>query len=318
MENYTVIAQELVGPEDEHRFLGCRTRCRYCGTTGPRAFGKTTNAHTFPRSLGNRSLFSLDECKKCNTEKFSCYEDALAMAIGPYLSLGGVEGRNGVRKTGTTRSKSSIRHSVENGHRRISIVSNCPSGGHPMIDPITKRLTLRFPIEGDRYKPRYAYKALLKIAISLLPESELINFSDTTACLGTLDAVPHPFPMKLGFSHAYIGNAPPVLAGTLLRRTDDNLQIPYMLFIFVAGSVCFQIWLHSDNLDCHVPEIDKLDCRWISQFLEQDGSYLPIRYSESLQFDWTGLNPIFQPFEAFELEFDPRTTEGIFTPIRRT
>lgn len=93
---YEVILQELVEPGGTKRFLGNRTRCRYCGATDAIAFGKATNAHAFPAALGNRTLFSLDECKACNT-KFSVYEDALCKAVGPFLTLGGVRGRNGVR-----------------------------------------------------------------------------------------------------------------------------------------------------------------------------------------------------------------------------
>ena len=100
---YEQIVQELVEPGTVRRFLGERTRCRYCGASGPGVFGKRSNAHTLPAALGNRTLFSLDECRACN-DKFSLYEDALCKAVGPFLTLGGVRGRSGVRKTGKTGS----------------------------------------------------------------------------------------------------------------------------------------------------------------------------------------------------------------------
>ena len=119
-----VIAQELVGLGYEKRFLGNRNRCRFCGIEKSSDFGNQTNAHTFPEALGNKYLFSLDECKSCNN-KFSKYEDALCKAIGPFLTLGGVKGKRGVRQTGRSGRGPNIRHTVNtNGRRRIGCIDS--------------------------------------------------------------------------------------------------------------------------------------------------------------------------------------------------
>jgi hypothetical protein len=117
---FDLLVQELVTPEQPARFLGERKSCRYCGAHDQKAFGKKKNAHTFPAGLGNNSLFSLDECITCNG-KFSIYEDALIKAVGPFLTLGGVSGRNGIRQTGRSRSPFQIKHDRDNGGRQISI-----------------------------------------------------------------------------------------------------------------------------------------------------------------------------------------------------
>lgn len=313
---YEVISQELVEPDQSHRFLGTRTNCRFCGTAVQSAFGRRTNAHTFPEGLGNRALFSLDECKSCNN-KSSVYEDALCKAIGPFLTLGGVSGKRGVRQTGRTNSNSVVRHSVENDRRRISVRSEGNLDEVGGVDPQTGLVRLRMPIKGDKFVPLLAYKALSKIAIALLPLNELHRFKRVIESLKVRDEPAIPGPLQVGFSYSYVGNAPPVLAGTVLRRKEVGAQVPYLISIFVAGSVCFQIWVRSDDMDERVPGSGKLEIQWTSQLPRPEGGYQPIRYSKPKQFDWSGLSPQLQPFEAFDLQFNPRTTEGVLTPILR-
>lgn len=313
---YDTIALELVEPNSQKRFLGDRSECRYCGTKVASAFGRKTNAHAFPAALGNRALFSLDECKSCNT-KFSVYEDALVKAIGPFLTLGGVKGRSGVRQTGRSNARSTIRHGTNDDKRHLSVTSEGSPDDLAKMNRDTRLISLRMPVEGDSFIPRYAYKALLKTAVSLLPKDELPRFKNAISCLGPRAEIPYQSPLKVGFSYAYVGNAPPALAGCLLRRTDASALTPYMMFIFMAGSVCFQICVRSDDADDHLPDVGRLGIKWTAQFPKPEGGYLPIQYSDPLQFDWTDLTPSAQPFEAFELIFDPRTTEGEIIPIPR-
>lgn len=314
---YDIITQELVEPSTGRRFIGSRASCRFCGTCDPSAFGAKTNAHSFPQALGNRTLFSLDECKACNAH-FSVFEDALCKAVGPFLTLGGVSGKKGVRQTGRTKGPSLLRHSSEDGKRHISGRAHAEFADALSADRQTGHLILRMPIEGDKFVPLYAYKALVKMGLALLPSEELNHFAELRKSLETQDAVPTPGPLHVGFSHAYVGNVPPVLAGALLRRQHPQASIPHMIFIFVAGSVCFQIWLRSDDLDDNVPEIGRLGVKWTSQLPRPEGGFLPIRYSDPLQWDWSGKTAILQPFEAFQMVFDPQTTAARFIPVPRT
>jgi len=313
---YEIIVQELAELGGNKRYLNDRSRCRYCGTTKEDAFGNRNNAHAFPEALGNKALFALNECKACNT-KFSLYEDALVKAVGPFLTLGGVKGKNGVRQTGRSSSNSKVRHSQNEAGRRLSITSS----GYPnelfRVDPSTGVLNIRMPIVGDPFVPRYAYKALMKIAVSLLPTAELPKFRKAIDCLAAKDDIPENVSLQVGFSYAFVGNAPPALAGCLLRRSDDEAPIPYMIFILMAGSVCFQIWLPSDEADAHVPAVGRLGIEYTAQLPMPEGGYFPITFSDPHQFNWSSSKPILQPFEAFDLQFDPRTTNGNLTPVPR-
>lgn len=179
-------------------------------------------------------------------------------------------------------------------------------------------LKLTMPIEGDVFVPRYAYKALMKIGLSMLPAEELPNFQEAISSLEELDTEPPGRPLQLGFSYAFVSNAPPALAGTLLRRRDAQAQIHYMIFLLMAGSVCIQIWLPSDDLDTHVPKNGRLGIRFTAQLPKPEGGHFPITYSDPIQLDWTDLTPRLQPFSAFELTFNPQTAEGSVKPIPRT
>lgn len=313
---YKVISQQLIEPAQENRFISSRDSCRYCGTHEISAFGKKTNAHTFPEALGNKVLFSLDECISCNAI-FSTYEDALAKAVGPFLTLGGIRGKKGVRQTGRSQSFSKIRHNKIDDQRHISVRAAGVADELIHVDQNSGILKCRMPVEGDRFIPLYAYKALLKMALALLPNDEVKRFQGAVESLRNLNAYPVGEPLWVGFSYAYVGNSPPMLAGTLLRRNDPNAQIPYLIFIFVAGSVCFQIWLRSDQMDDCVPSQGKLGINWTSQLPKPEGGYMPIKYSDPIQFDWSELSLQPQPFSAFDLYFDTNSTEGRLEPILR-
>ncbi|TBC25602.1 hypothetical protein ELH33_33035 (plasmid) [Rhizobium ruizarguesonis] len=313
---YDVLAQELCEPGIAARFLGNRQRCRFCGATDKGSFGGPRNAHTFPEALGNRTLFSLDECKACN-QRFSVYEDALCKAIGPYLTLGGIEEKRGVRQTGRSAGSSYIKHSVKDGRRHIEVRSEGNALDVLGINPATGEMHLRTPIEGDMFVPLYAYKALMRIALSIMPEAELENFAGSLRSLQTLDGAPPSGSQQVGFSFSHVGNAPPALAGALLRRRSASDFTPYMIAIFTAGNVCFQIWLRSDHQDKGLPEVAGLRVRWTSQLPKPEGGYYPVEFGEPLQLDWSAAASERQPFEAFELRFDPRSAQGAFIPIPR-
>lgn len=313
---YEIIAQELVEPKAEKRFIGTRARCRFCGVEDQSAFGRRTNAHTFPEALGNKILFSLDECKSCNG-KFSIYEDSLCKAIGPFLTLGGVKGKKRIRQTGRSNSNCVIRHSDQDDRRYLQMRTQGPTDNVLGTVPGTDVIQLRMPVQGDKFIPLYAYKALAKIGISLLPEDELHRFRGIIECLQIKDTAPASRIPRVGFSYSYVGNAPPALAGRLVRRKAEKAQVPYMIAIFLAGSVCFQIWLRSDDKDEHVPKDVKLGIRWTSQLPKPEGGFLPIEYSDPLQFDWYSVEPQLQPFEAFNLKFNTISTEGVLEPILR-
>ncbi|WBL77798.1 hypothetical protein I3J27_33110 [Bradyrhizobium xenonodulans] len=181
-------------------------------------------------------------------------------------------------------------------------------------------LLLKFPIANDPFKPRYAYKALVKMAIALLPDAEIANYSSLRAwLLDPDDALEFPH-LDVGVSFASIGNAPELLAGALLRRSDPKDLVPHILFVFCAGSVCFQIDLMSDHLEDHLPPLPPgtTNIEWTNTVGSPNRpETISFDYGRPKHLNWSSAQSQPQPVKEIVLEFNPLTSNGPLTPIFR-
>lgn len=301
--------------------VGRKNNCRYCGATDRRLFRK--DAHTFPEALGNKWVFSRDECDDCNF-KFSKYEDALAKAIGAILTIGGVKGKgNHTRQTGRTGGDSAIRHlRDEQGRRRLSTFLNNLGPGAVIVGTHGDTMTFRIPISPERFVPRYAYKALTKMAFALLPDDERANYRETQAwLLDVNDAVDFPV-LEVALSYTLLGNAPPLVCGTLLRRTEADAPIPHILFVLAIGSLCFQIDLRSDHLEEHVPPllVGTSIRDWRIGLANPNGpgpDPFILTYTDPVVLNWSSRTPRLQVLTDLLFHFNTSTTEAEFQPVLR-
>jgi len=120
----------------------------------------------------------LDECDACN-DLFSIYEDSLAKAVSPLLTVGGTLGKgNKVRQTGRSAGAATVRHSRQtDGKRRLSFFAKVEDAAKiGTMNPVTGCLELVMPIAGVPFTPRLAYKALVKMGLAILPIDELQQF----------------------------------------------------------------------------------------------------------------------------------------------
>ena len=90
MWSYQILSKVQASVGEDLKSIGRGGVCRFLWAmmTG-RKF--RTRAHTFPEALGNKWVFSDDECDECNA-RFSVYEDALTKAVGPFANPGWDEG----------------------------------------------------------------------------------------------------------------------------------------------------------------------------------------------------------------------------------
>jgi hypothetical protein len=315
---YTQLVQvrgSIGGPQIR---LGQRGRCRYCHGAGP--FRKI--AHAFPEALGNKRVVSLDECDNCN-ELFSRYDDALANSVSPFLTLGGTHGKgNKIRQTGRSAGDAVLSRGPGPDLPRITaMVRSSDLASHASFDG-TGKSRFRIPIAGVPFKARHAYKALSKMAFAILPEDELKHYERLRKWLLVHDD-DTDFPvLDVGMSFGSIGNAPAMVAGTLIKRVREEDPVPYLHFIFCAGSVCLQTSLKSDRMEDHVPVtlLGSVAIQFSAVIGSGEGDPRdPIRidYGQPIQRNWTSTAPIPQPVKEFLLDFDMHTTEGRFTPVMR-
>lgn len=293
--------------------LGAKGRCRYCGETDPRKFRSV--AHAVPESLGNKWIVSLDECDDCNAV-FSRYEDSLAKTIGPVLTLGGTPGKdNAVRQTGRSAGPAVIRHEHSESGRRLSIQVTGEFGDHLSVDPAKGTLAFKIPIANERFIPRRAYKALVRMGLAAMPVAELANFQSLLAWVRDLDDEVTMPPLLVGLSIGSLGNAPRIASITLLRRKPEAPSTsPYMVLIMTAGSACFQLDLKADALDGPWPPTRPVNIgiRWTSVLGGGDGPDISIPYGVPATLDWSSSEPRLQPFETLITEVD-RNGDGTLT-----
>jgi hypothetical protein len=300
--------------------LGVKEVCRYCGTCDPALFRAL--AHTFPEALGNKWVFSQDECDRCNKKLFSLYDEELTKAVSPFLTLGGVKGKsNKVRATGRTSGASHIeQRRTADGRPSVFTVSNGLDAKDVFAaDPTGRWIQLRIPIAPVPFKPRFAYKALAKMAIALLPTEELGNYQKLAAwLLNTNDTEDFPV-LEVGMSFASVGNAPPYAIGQLLRRTNPRDVIPHIIFIFCGGSICLQIDLLSDRMEDHIPLAPRGSINITQSIAVGDGAGNTIRftYGAPKHLNWASPQTAPQPVESMVLDFDTLTTNGRWTPVFR-
>ncbi len=176
---YMLLAQAKGSIGGAPTFLGSKGRCRYCGQTGPSFF--RTTAHAFPEALGNKWVISLDKCDACN-RIFSKFDDSLVKAVSPFLTLGGVKGKsNKVRQTGRSAGDSVISRRGGPDGAGISMSSGNADPAEHVSVTLQGALQIATPVAGVPFMPRNAYKALVKMAIALLPDEELDNYGKLRA-----------------------------------------------------------------------------------------------------------------------------------------
>lgn len=313
---YQIIQQTRASIGGGRVELGRLGACRYCGTTDPKLFRKI--AHTFPAAMGNKWVFSLDECDLCNNA-FSIYEDALVKAVGPLLTLGGTRGRdNKIRQTGRSNGPIKLRRHEDIGGPRLSSVSSDFDNVQISFDPQTHIIGFSIAVPHTPFIPRFAYKALVKMGLALLPDDELSNYRRLrTWLLEANDTDDYPF-LEVSMSFGAVGNAPPMASGTLLRRVNPDDIVPHILFIFCAGSICLQIHLMSDDLEDHIPPMPPGRIKIQHTIVIADdkgGREIQIDYGAPIHRNWAATDSEASPIKAIMCYFNIQTTEGRLIPI---
>ncbi|UQR64816.1 hypothetical protein LRP30_05790 [Bradyrhizobium sp. C-145] len=315
---YSLLAQVKGSIGGGTVFLGTAGRCRYCGQTDRARF--RTVVHAFPEALGNKWIISRDECDACN-QIFSKYDDAITRAVSPFLTLGGVKGKsNKVRQTGRSEGDAVIsRRGGADGQGINMFATNADPAQHLSVTA-DGLLRMNMPVADAPFRPRRAYKALVKMGIALLPEEELDHYTKLRAWLLDADDMVDFPNLDVGMSFASVGKAPPIAVGALLRRTNPTDVVPHILFIFSAGSICLQIDLMSDHLEDHLPPVptDSINIEWSNIIFDPDGpATIAFRYGKPVHLNWSSLENEPQPVEAVILSFNPQTCAGSLTPIFR-
>lgn len=315
-QQYEVLINVQASVGDGKIYIGQKGACRYCLQSSGISFSQV--AHAFPESLGNKWVISRDECDGCN-QLFSIYEGALADSVAPFLTLGGTKGKgNAIRQTGRSAGSTRLTRDEAQDRPHISAFSGeiAPENAF-RLKPSTDEMILRIPIAGVPFRPRHAYKALCRMALAIMPEEYLPKYETMRKWLLDRKECELDHILDVAISFGSIGNAPPVAAGILLKRTDPDGVGPELLFQFCAGSVCLQINLRGDSESERRWKFGAVNIHWKVILEGNDGESLLIDYGNPTHFDWSRYETVPQPVEALDLYFHPKTCAGRFVPILR-
>lgn len=234
IEHYDIVKHYHLNTEEEILLDSTEsTSCRFCGKQEPNVTFNSA-AHTIPHSIGNRTLKSKYECDTCN-QLFGKYESQFTQYmkfahVFAQVSKGG--GSKVPKFKNNSSEKSNIR--VENGNFNVTCVE-----GEDLRCDIDKEHK-KVKITGKRsYIPQDVFKAIVKMALSIMPEEEMIYFSDTLqwlqgkrTCGGKLIVI----------QRMYIGINPFMFDSCMIfKRKNDSMQVPAYIFGLAYYSFFIQI-----------------------------------------------------------------------------
>ena len=173
-ENYEIIAdfdildKSTLGEKNEY--------CRFCKKSYPDVKFKDV-AHAIPEALDNNKLFSYYECDECNHEFGEIIEDHLSKYLFPFRIGSIILGKKGCI---SYKFDDDNRLDVTDGHWDLKEAN--PGTIMDIIDDHT----IVFKIKRQTYIPILVYKALVKVALTIIPGGNSSWLDDH--CFATADS----------------------------------------------------------------------------------------------------------------------------------
>jgi len=198
--------------------------CRFCGRTHLEGATFKKVAHAIPAALGNRHLKLDDECDDCNHFFGNTIEPTLVEILSFQRVTLGIQGRSG--------------HPVHqfDGGRMYRDPDDEKLVKVEMSNALSKEATGIFNISFGSQKPvimQNFYKALVKIALSVVDEKELPFLQETLKWVRSEKFTDRPLPT---ISAAIVMLPPdPSAQITLYTRKSDESDLPHIVGEFRLG-----------------------------------------------------------------------------------
>lgn len=222
-------------------------KCRFCGKAAPDTTFRY-DAHAIPTYLGNRTLFTYEECDGCNQFFGGTIEDQFSKFLGIRRTMSKIRGRKGVpsyRLPGRTIPRMDFDRQ-ENAFKASSDFTE----DFLKINLETKSIIMK--IYRQPYRRRSAFKCLVRMALGLMPKDELKHFVNTIHWIR--EVVPEEDCIQ-GKFFCFCSVSPASLNGIdilLLKRKSAYADLPYMTFYLAFRNFTFQIFLPLCSMDRHL------------------------------------------------------------------
>lgn len=262
------------------QYLGLEFKCRFCGETDRKQF-KKGNAHTFPLSSGNKWLFSKDECKKCNSI-FGDYENELGSHSLLMRSMYGIRKRDGYPKyknnlVSFKNDTSKVEIKI-NADKKENINKEIDGETTIELDFINNEQIINLTLPEKEYIPLYLFKALAKIAFSIMPNEEFENnqFKIFTEWLRDKDSAftdenYQPY-FYIYHNRLTLIKREPLLMLFKKHSKYATNNMPSFSFLFAYGNHIFQIFLPYYSNDERLLTENDIDLLIIPELLTKNGN----------------------------------------------
>lgn len=216
-------------------------KCKFCKNQEPTVSFNNV-PHVIPELLGSNSITYKNECDTCNST-FSKYESHLAIFLRPYLTLNNVKGKKRIPKFHSRKDgKGTITEviSSEEGKRELYFNQNLDDFE---IDEENKVMHVNF--RKSPFKPRHVYKAIARIGISLLPESQLSFYEHVCEWLKInnddfINFLPHAFITVMTRKKF---NSPFANLYKAKNLVKDNEEMPDLTLVLGFSNVVIQLFI---------------------------------------------------------------------------
>ncbi len=236
--NYSCITQN--GGKKEYVDKGAERPyvCRFCGKREPEVkFSDDT--HAISELIGNKTLLIKSECDNCNKRFGRDYEDDLAKYLDPVRTLSQTRGKRGIPSFMTTDEVFRMDETADG----VVIQLN---EGCKYVDTVNGEIHINIPKK--TYTPLAVFKALVFMALSIIPENELSNFIDTINWLNEDIYSNSNYDMNVYSSHViecFVEGIKPLPLNAIVLRRKPGKEVPYAFFVIEFDNTAFQI-----NIPC--------------------------------------------------------------------
>ena len=214
-------------------------QCKYCPNLGMEYFHK--DAHIIPESLGGH-LLDARECDECNDYFGRIIEPNLLKFLGPFRTILGISGKSGIPKSKDS-NNTTIEFKIDSNKNKINEINIIPDKDSAIKDLENNKL--KYKIEKINFHS--LYKCLSKIALGLIPQKDIHNFSKTINWIKDEKNSCNLPPLIFNFHYMNIHNRPCI---DIYKRKDvNNYDIPYMFAVLSLKGMNFIYIVPLSNYD---------------------------------------------------------------------
>lgn len=240
---YDRISEYHLVKGEKKRYLGSpkNRKCRFCGKeSGDTTFNN--KAHSLPELIGNRTLISNDECDICNKKFSTTIEDHFGKFSVLHRTLSRVSRKKNKGLPTFTDNKLRIDYKYESSEPDIYLDPD--EQGNRAVEIREDKKQISIELKSQPYIPIAIYKCLTKMAISIMPESEISNFKEAIQWINmeTHDSGILNYPLVCGYAFTdTVEDFDGRIHTLLLKRKTDNAPVPYMIYVLAFANLFFQI-----------------------------------------------------------------------------